>query len=119
YRVRERSTLDVYALKALRHSYARHQAFSSAWQQVAQATAHNFLPHIARVYEAGIEEGTPFLVEEWLPGHTLEERLRRAPFGRIETSSLARRMAEGLAGLHHAGMVHGDFRPRQVLFSSK
>ena len=118
YRVRERSTLDVFALKALRHSYARHPSFSPAWQQVAQAAIRTHVPHIAQAYEVGIEEGTPYLVEEWLPGHTLEERLRRAPFGRIETSSLARRMAEGLAGLHNLGQVHGDFRPRQVLFNS-
>jgi serine/threonine-protein kinase len=118
YRVRERSTLDVFALKALRHSYARHQPFCNTWMKVAQAAIHNHVPHIAQAYEVGIEEGTPYLVEEWLPGHTLEERLRRAPFGRIETSSLARRLAEGLAGLHHAGQIHGDFRPRQVLFNS-
>lgn len=118
YRVRERSTLDVFALKALRHSYARHHAFCTAWQQVAQAAIRRRTPYIASTYEVGIEEGTPYLVEEWLPGHTLEERLRRAPFGRIETSSLARHMAEGLAGLHNAGTVHGDFRPRQVLFNS-
>jgi len=118
YRVRERSTLDVFALKALRHSYARHQPFCNAWLQVAQAAIRNHVPHIAQAYEVGIEEGTPYIVEEWLPGHTLEERLRRAPFGRIETSSLARRMAEGLAGLHNSGRVHGDFRPRQVLFNS-
>lgn len=118
YRVRDRSTLNVFALKALRHSYARHQPFCDAWLQVAQAAIHIRMPHIAQVFEVGIEEGTPYLVEEWLPGHTLEERLRRAPFGRIETSSLVRRMAEGLAGLHSAGMVHGDFRPRQVLFNS-
>lgn len=118
YRVRERSTLNVFALKALRHSYARHQTFCKAWLQVAQAAVHRHAPHIAQAFEFGIEEGTPYLVEEWLPGHTLEERLRRAPFGRIETSSLGRRMAEGLAALHNAGTVHGDFRPRQVLFSS-
>lgn len=118
YRVRERSTLNVFALKALRHSYARHQPFCKAWLQVAQAAIRNHVPHIAQAYEVGIEEGTPYIVEEWLPGHTLEERLRRAPFGRIETSSLARRMAEGLAGLHKTGQVHGDFRPRQILFNS-
>ncbi|MEO6907481.1 MAG: PASTA domain-containing protein [Abditibacteriaceae bacterium] len=118
YRVRERATMDVFALKALRHTYARHQPFCVAWQQVAQAALHRHLPHIAEVYEVGVEENTPYLVEEWLPGHTLEERLRRAPFGRIETSSLARRMAKGLAGLHDAGQVHGDFRPHQVLFNS-
>jgi serine/threonine-protein kinase len=119
YRVRERSTLDLFALKALRHSYARHQPFCAAWRQAAQAALNRRLPHIAGVYEVGVEEGTPYLVEEWLPGHTLEERLRRAPFGHIETASLARRMAEGLAGLHRSGQVHGDFRPRQVLFDSK
>jgi len=118
YRVRERSTLDIFALKALRHSYARHQPFCNAWLQVAQAAIHNHVPHVAQAYEVGVEEGTPYIVEEWLPGHTLEERLRRAPFGRIETSSLARRMAEGLRGLHNLGLVHGDFRPRQVLFNS-
>ena len=118
YRVRERATMTTFALKALRHSYARHSPFCKAWQQVAQTAIYNQLPNIAQAFEMGIEEGTPYLVEEWLPGHTLEERLRRAPFGHIETTSLAHRMAEGLARLHAEGQTHGDFRPRQVLFSS-
>jgi len=118
YRVRERASLNVFALKALRHSYARHQQFCTAWKYVAQSALNRHLPHIAEMYEVGIEDGTPYLVEEWLPGHSLEERLRRAPFGRIETSSLALRMAQGLAGLHNAGQVHGDFRPKQVLFNT-
>jgi len=117
YQVRERSTLDVFALKALRQSYASHSGFQKAWQEAASASLHRHARNVARVYEVGVEDNTPYIVEEWLPGHTLEERLRRAPFGSIETLTLARHMADGLAALHEKGEVHGDFRPRQVLFT--
>jgi serine/threonine-protein kinase len=108
----------IRALKALKGAYSRHEQFAPAVLQQAARTAELRHPHLARLFESGREEGTVFLIEEWLPGGSLEKRLRRVPLGPVETNSLAVDLASALEYLHQAGMTHGDVRPRQILFDA-
>jgi hypothetical protein len=114
YRVRDRSNNRVMALKALKGAFNRHPRFSSTLTACVNRMAKLSHPNLARVWEVGEEEGTLFLVSEWLPGQNLEQRLRRAPFGRAEALSFTRQIAEALHYLHQNGAVHGDLRPRHV-----
>jgi serine/threonine-protein kinase len=115
YRVRERTSGRIYALKALKSTFAKHTAFTKSLLQVlgsAPAWSH---PRLCQTYEWGQEEGTPFFVTDWLSGGNLESRLKRAPFGRSEALALLRQLAEALDYLHSQGIAHGDLRPSQIL----
>jgi serine/threonine protein kinase len=114
YRVRDRSNNRVMALKALKGAFNRHPRFGSTLTACVDRMAKLSHPHLARLSEVGEEEGTLFLVTEWLPGQNLEQRLRRAPFGRAEALSFTRQITEALHYLHQNGAVHGDLRPRHV-----
>jgi serine/threonine-protein kinase len=114
YRVRDRSNNRVMALKALKGAFNRHPRFASTLTACVDRMAKLSHPHLARLWEIGEEEGTLFLVTEWLPGQNLEQRLRRAPFGRAEALSFTRQIAEALHYLHQNSAVHGDLRPRHV-----
>jgi hypothetical protein len=114
YRVRDRSNNRVMALKALKGAFNRHPRFASTLTACVDRMGKLSHPHLARLWEIGEEDGTLFLVSEWLPGQNLEQRLRRAPFGRAETLSFTRQIAEALHYLHQNGAVHGDLRPRHV-----
>ena len=114
YRVRDKKDGRVVALKALKGSFARHQLFASTLAQVMQAQIAFSHPNLATVYEVGDEESTPFIVGQWLPGQSLESRLRRAPLGTYETRLILGQLLEGLAYLHERNLAHGDLRPRQV-----
>ncbi|HEX8235095.1 MAG TPA: protein kinase [Abditibacteriaceae bacterium] len=114
YRVRDRSNNRVMALKALKGAFNRHPRFASTLTACVDRMAKLSHPNLARLWEVGEEEGTLFLVTEWLPGQNLEQRLRRAPFGRAEALSFTRQIAEALHYLHQNGAVHGDLRPRHV-----
>ena len=122
YRVRDKNLDRVLALKALKNAYSKHAQFAPVL--AAGAARLLELPHpgenshVAQLFEIGEEEGTTFLVGEWLGGQSLEARLRRAPFGRIESLTSTRQIAHGLKLLHENGIVHGDLRPRQVLGSA-
>lgn len=117
YRVRDVATHSVFALKALKGVYSRHRQFAGAIATAAQAASGLRHPQLAPIVEVGREEDTLYVVEEWLPGGTLEKRMRRAPFGQVETTTLAIRVLDGLAALHENGIAHGDLRPRQILFN--
>ncbi len=118
YRVREKSSNRLLALKALKNNFNDHPQFAPALAQALADAAAFSHPLLARIEEVGREDGTLFQLQEWLPGQSLEARLRRAPFGRIETLSSTRQIAEALQYLHENGSVHGDLRPRQIISSS-
>jgi eukaryotic-like serine/threonine-protein kinase len=84
--------------------------------QAAAALAHE---NIMRVYDYGEDEAGPFMALEWLPGGTLEDRLRKGPLSPDETRHVARGMAAGLAHLHARGLVHRDLKPANVLFDEE
>ncbi|MBV9867506.1 MAG: protein kinase [Abitibacteriaceae bacterium] len=115
YRVRDRNDNRVFALKALKGAFSRHPKFAPALAQAAHRAVQLAHPNLGRLLEMGEEEGTLFLVSEWLPGASLETRLRRAPFTRAEIVADVQQIAEALSYLHQNGALHGDLRPRQVL----
>ncbi len=112
--MRDKSNNRVQALKALKGAFNQHPRFAAALGTCAERAGQLTHPHLARIGEVGEEEGTLFLATEWLPGQSLEERLRRAPFGRAEALSFTRQIADALHYLHQNGAVHGDLRPRQI-----
>ena len=118
YRVREKSSNRLLALKALKNNFNAHPQFAPALAQALADSAIFSHPLLARIEEVGREDGTLFQLQEWLPGQSLEARLRRAPFGRIEALSSTRQIAEALQYLHGNNAVHGDLRPRQIVSSS-
>ncbi len=74
-------------------------------------------PAIARPLDCGTtEDGSLFLVLEWVDGHSLRDMLRDS--GRIERP-LALRLIEDVAGaldeVHHAGVLHLDVKPENVM----
>ena len=121
YRVRsaDRSASgNSVALKALRGAGNRHARLPIALDSAAtqwNALSH---PHIATPLEWGLESGTSFFTTPLLSGGSLASRLSRAPLGADEAMQILRSMANALAYLHDKGLVHGDVRPRQILFDS-
>jgi len=93
------------------------EADRSRFEREAQAAAALAHPNIVQVFDYGEAEGRPYIVFEYLPGGSLEERLaggRALPDG--ETARVAADVAAGLAHAHERGVVHRDLKPGNVLF---
>lgn len=81
----------------------------------ARATARVRHENIVQVY-AVEDHPVSYLVMEFVPGETLQQRLdRTGPFNAAEVASVGRQLAEGLAAAHAAGLVHRDVKPCNVL----
>lgn len=119
YRARNKETQTVHALKALKSAYSQHPQFSAAIAEAAHDVSALRHPQICKISEIGREESTLFFAEEWLPGGSLEKRLRRAPLGRVEIMTFTTRILDGLAALHENNLAHGDLRPSQLLFDAR
>ncbi|MGP4030906.1 serine/threonine-protein kinase [Pseudarthrobacter sp. 1C304] len=61
--------------------------------------------------------GRPFLVEEFVYGGSLAERIRRGPAGGAEVARWATAALSGLAHVHSRGLVHRDIKPANILLS--
>src|SRR6516164_9536075 len=85
---------------------------------VAEARAARNIPPfcVARILDAGVEGSRPYLVTEYIPGPSVAEVV--AAEGRLPGATvraLATGCATGIASIHQAGLVHGQFGPDLVV----
>jgi len=104
------------ALKIHRAGALADAAEEERFLREARSAAQLAHPGIVRLFETGLtDEGVPYLVEEYVAGETLEERLARGPLAPREAAELVARVADALAWAHAAGVVHRDVKPSNVL----
>ena len=74
-------------------------------------------PHIVSVYDAIDDGHRAYLVREWVPGVALRDVLRNAPLDPERATLVTHAIAEAVAALHAAGIVHGNVHPGTVLIA--
>ena len=85
---------------------------------VAEARAARNIPPfcVARILDAGVEGSQPYLITEFVSGPSLAEVVHReGPLPVAELRALAIGCATGIASIHQAGLVHGQFGPDMVV----
>src|SRR6185437_16549262 len=95
------------------------EADTARFEREARAVASLAHPNVMQLYDYGEEDGRQFMVLEYVPGGTLEERLAAArgkPLPDDEAHAIAAGVAAGLAHAHARGVVHRDLKPANVLF---
>ncbi|HRI08954.1 MAG TPA: serine/threonine-protein kinase, partial [Nannocystaceae bacterium] len=82
----------------------------------ARALARVRHPRLVQVLAVGeTEEGAPFMAMEFLEGASLEDRLREGPLGWRAAVEVGIQVADALATLHAAGVIHRDVKPSNVV----
>src|SRR4051794_29052232 len=97
-------------------------ADSARLEREARAVASLAHPNVMQLYDYGEDDGRPYMVLEYVPGGTLEERLAAAngkPLPDDETRGIAAGIAAGLAHAHARGVIHRDLKPANVLFDEE
>ncbi len=75
-------------------------------------------PGIVRIYERGEAAGRAFIAMEYLPGRTLREIVKRSGPAPIPVAvRIATDLADAVAALHEAGVVHRDLKSENVMVS--
>src|SRR5660398_114466 len=115
------------AIKVLRSDLARDPSFQARFRREAQAAASLNHPAIVAVYDTGEDvsvepSGTvahvPFIVMEYVEGHTVREILRDGAAVPIEEAvEITAGVLSALEYSHHAGIVHRDIKPANVMLT--
>jgi len=116
------------AIKILRADLARDPSFLARFRREAQAAAALNHPAIVAVYDTGEDTQTdaatgqtahtPFIVMEYVEGHTVRDILRDGHAVPIdEAIEITSGVLSALEYSHHAGIVHRDIKPANVMIT--
>ena len=84
----------------------RHEA------EIASRLGH---PNIVAVHDFNVtDDGTPYLVLEYLRGESLDRRIANGPLPLEHVLSIARQVGSALAAAHREGIVHRDLKPQNI-----
>ncbi len=119
YRARDEQLERDVALKVLPSGTLSNDASRRHFRNEALALAKLNHPNIETVYEFDTQDGTDFLVMEYVPGKTLADRLRGGTLPEKEVVALGMQIAAALEEAHERGIVHRDLKPANIAITEK
>src|ERR1039458_4449333 len=119
WRARDARLKRDVAIKVLPAGLARYQDRIARFEREARAAATLTHPNICVIHEVGAHEGQPFIVMEFLEGHTLKHRIGAHPLKTDTLLDWAIQIAGGLEAAHQTGIVHRDIKPTNIFITTR
>jgi eukaryotic-like serine/threonine-protein kinase len=116
YRARDTRLDRTVAVKILREHLSSAEA-RQRFDREARTISALSHPHVCHLYDVGEQEGTSYLVMEYLEGETLADRLRKGPLPLDQVLKLGVEICEGLEAAHKNGVVHRDLKPGNIMLT--
>jgi serine/threonine protein kinase len=119
YRVRERDSGRISALKVLPRELAADPAFVERFEREARTLARLRHPHIVGVHGFGQAGGFCFLLMEFVDGANLRQALQSGRFTPQQALALIPPICEALQAAHAEGVLHRDIKPENLLMDAE
>ena len=106
------------AVKVMHAHYAGDTAFRQRFKREAETAQRVSGPFTAKVLDSGVDERTPWLATEYIPGPTLAQLVSEyGPLPDASVRALAAGLAQALSDIHSRNIVHRDLKPANVIMS--
>ena len=100
---------------AIKVCYSRDEETRKRFHREAEIAGRLVHRNITAVYDFGLHEHMPFLVEEYLPGEDLAHMIRRRePETLEEKLDVLLQIADGLGYAHSQEVIHRDIKPSNI-----
>jgi Tol biopolymer transport system component/tRNA A-37 threonylcarbamoyl transferase component Bud32 len=117
YKARDTRLDRIVAIKVLRAHLADKPELRERFEREARTIASLNYPHICTLYDIGRQDGTDFLVMEYLEGETLATRLLKGPLPLERVLQYAIEISDALDKAHRKGVTHRDIKPGNVMLT--
>jgi len=118
YRGRDAMLEREVAIKVLKSDVASAPDFVERFRREARLAASLRHPNIVNVIEVGEQEGSYYLVMEYLAGQTLAKLLEEGkPLPLTRAVELLHPLADALDHAHSKGIIHRDVKPGNVILA--
>ncbi|HJU50563.1 MAG TPA: EAL domain-containing protein [Pseudogulbenkiania sp.] len=114
YRARREEDDRSVVLKILKEEFP-HPADITRYKQEYEITRHLELKHVIRSYQLDYIRNTPVIVLEDIGGISLQQLVARRDLSLSERLEIAIAIAEGLAEIHAAHIIHKDISPFNII----
>jgi serine/threonine-protein kinase len=117
YRARDTRLDRIVAIKVLPTHLADRSELRERFEREARTIAGLNHPHICTLFDIGQQDGTDFLVMEYLEGETLAQRLAKGPLPLEQVLQYAVEISDALDKAHRKGVTHRDLKPGNIMLT--
>lgn len=104
------------ALKVLRGDLANDEKFVRRFQREALASSSLSHPNIVEMYDVGEDNGTYYIVMEYINGKTLKQLVKkRGALNLSECVDIMLQLTDGVEHAHQASIIHRDLKPQNIM----
>lgn len=120
YKANDPNLKRVVAVKLIHPHLSSDPSFVLRFESEASAVASLRHPNIVQVYDFNSDGGVYYMVLEFIPGETLQDRMKRlADVGRQlpieEAVKFTANISDAVGYAHQRGLVHRDIKPANIM----
>jgi Tol biopolymer transport system component/tRNA A-37 threonylcarbamoyl transferase component Bud32 len=105
------------AIKVLPSGLSRDPELKQRFEREARAVSNLNHPHICTLHDIGDQDGTDYMVMEYLEGETLADRLKKGALPTEQVLRYGTEIADALDKAHRQGVVHRDLKPGNIMLT--
>jgi tRNA A-37 threonylcarbamoyl transferase component Bud32 len=112
----QRLMMHPVVVKVLRAESRWNRWLRSRLEREMEALARIDHPGVVGILDVGsLEDGSPFLVIQHVPGVSLRELLAEGPVSPARAAGILRQIGSALGAAHEAGVAHRDLKPENIM----
>ncbi|MBZ5597692.1 MAG: serine/threonine-protein kinase [Acidobacteriia bacterium] len=117
YRARDTRLERTVAIKVLPEQFSQDSELKQRFEREAKTISSLNHPHICTLYDVGHQDGTDFLVMEYIEGESLSQRLAKGSVPTDQALKIGVQIADALDKAHRHGIVHRDLKPGNIMLT--
>lgn len=116
YKAQDQVLGRTVAVKVMLPQYAADSEFTARFKQEAASAANLQSPYIVNVYDWGQDEGTYFIVMEYVRGTDLKSAIQqRGAINQRKVAEIGSQVCQALSVAHGQDIMHRDIKPQNIM----